>query len=73
MKQNQALESLGSVCLGKAMVSPVWQALRGEAKPLPSPPIFSNKKFPEPLRTWTRGLAGLQEPHVEQGVPAAPS
>lgn len=31
-KQDQALESTCSVCLGKAMVSPAWQALRGKAE-----------------------------------------
>lgn len=48
MKQDQALESTCSVCLGKAMVSLTWQALRGKAKPLLSLPIFSKRMFPEP-------------------------
>lgn len=66
IKQDQALESICSVCLGKAMVSPTWQALRGKAKPLPSLPILSNRMFPEPLRTGMRDLAGLQESPVDQ-------
>ena len=50
------------------MVSLAWQPLRGKAKPLTSLPIFSNKMFPEPLRTRTQDLAGLQEAHMEQGA-----
>lgn len=72
MKQDQTLESTCSVCLGTAMVSPFWQALRGKAKPLPSPSIFSNKGVLELLRTHTWDLAELWEPRVEQRAAQQP-